>query len=108
MKVDVKNALARRLETVRDEPEAVRVKPSLLGDFGCQKRQPSHQRAIFFGEIVERRNVLFGDDENVGGRLRVQVLEGVKLSVLVDLLARNSATGYLAEDAFWHRNLLQR
>ena len=53
-----------------------------------------------FGGVGE---VLFGDEEPVGGSLRVDIGEGEGVVVFVDSLDRDLVLGDLAEEAVWHR-----
>src|SRR5207237_9609400 len=50
-------------------------------------------------EIIQRPDVLFRDDQNVGGRLRIDVAEGEHLFVVHDHLRGDFPARDLTEDA---------
>ena len=56
------------------------------------------QLVVALGNLVERRDVPFGNHQDVGGSLWADVLEGEHLLVLEDLLGRNGAVPDLAEE----------
>src|SRR2546423_3182695 len=70
--------------------------------FGCYARghaqEVSEHRLFALARFVERSDVRARDDERVRRGLRVDVAEGQRLLVLVDLRRGNLARGDLAED----------
>jgi hypothetical protein len=52
-----------------------------------------------FGEIVERSDVFLGDDEDVNGRLRIEIAKGDTIGGIGKHLRRNFSSDYPAEHA---------
>ena len=59
----------------------------------------AEEGGVFFRDVGERGEVLFGDDEEVGGGLRVDVGEGEGVVVFVEALGGDGAGDDLAEEA---------
>src|SRR6266511_943447 len=64
--------------------------------------QLPRERVVLRGEVVERRDVLARDDEQVHRRLRVDVLESHDVRVLMDELRGDLPLDDLAEQAVRH------
>ena len=81
----------RRLGTVVDhDPKAVVCQPLLLGHLGRGHHQvPQELLVLLVGEVeAGEPHPLLRDNKDVGGRRRVDVLEGEALLVLIDLVRR--------------------
>jgi len=101
--MDVPHRLATVAVRVEDCTEAARRHSALLRD----RRRPPHQLAdelvVVCLKIVERVDVPLRDDEHVGWRLRVDVLEGDNPVVFEHDAARNLTVDDSAEQAVAHR-----
>jgi len=69
--------------TLRESPGA--------GDFSGGPHQMTNQRTVLFVDVGNRRNVLAGDDQNVHGRLRVNIRERITLIILVNSFRWNAS-----------------
>jgi hypothetical protein len=78
----------------------------LSGQLGGNKMQAAEERRVGGQDVCERREVLPWADEDVRGRLRVNVFERKDLVVLEDNLRGNLPRSDLAEDAIVHENLV--
>ena len=69
---------------------------------GAAKHDPEDV-VVRRSQVVERRDVPSGDDEQMKRRLRVDVLEGDHVLVVVDEMAGDLPSDDLAEQAVAHR-----
>jgi hypothetical protein len=88
MEMDVKHRLTGPLETVRHQAEAVLVQSLLAGDLDGRELELAKQLGSALIGVQQRRNMLLGDHQNVGGGLRADVVKGDDLVVLVNDLGR--------------------
>ena len=58
----------------------------LIGESRRDQCQVAQQRLIFGRRLVERGDVFFRNDQNVRGRLRIDIVEGEREVVFIDLL----------------------
>jgi len=79
----------------------------LPGQPGRGGDQVAHDAGLPVAELVQRSDVLLGDKQDVGGRLRIDVVKGQAQVVLVDDLGRDLAVADLAEKAIAHEPNLQ-
>lgn len=98
MEVEMIHGLAAVFAGVDDDAIAF-AKALVAGDCGGCREEVAEQIAIRGAGIVERGKVFAGNDENVDGRLRVEIGEGVTELVLVDGGGRDGTIGDLAEEA---------
>ena len=91
----MKHALPRLLADVGDHPVAVQ--PLFLCQLGNDLEDMSHHCAVVRGDLRHRANVGLGYHQEVGGRLGINVIEGVAHVVLVDLAAGDLPGNDLAE-----------
>ncbi|SRR5258706_11191157 len=74
----------------------------IRGDFRCDQVEVADQRDVVLGRVIQRADVLTGDDQNVCGGLRIDILEGHRNVVLVNDASRNPSLQDLAEQAVGH------
>lgn len=96
--MEVANRLAAVFTGIYDD--TVTVCKALLARHFCRRpEEMAKECLVALIGVSERADVLARDDENVGGRLGVDVRESVDQLVLVDRAGRDVAFGDLAEDA---------
>ena len=100
VEVEVGHGLPRLLPNVGDH--AVALQPQLPGHLGDDGEHVAHQGGVVVGHPGHRGDVGLGDDQEVGGRLGVDVVEGVADLVLIDLAGRDLAADNLTEQAVGH------
>src|SRR5688572_22282371 len=83
-------------------PESFGRQAAFRGDYRRPAHHLAHERIVSGLKIVQRLDVPLRDDEHVGWRLRVDVVEGQHAVVLVDDRCRNLASDQLAEEAIGH------
>ncbi len=69
---------------VDDEPVPPARKPELTRQVARGDEKPAHQSRVGFVQLVDRPDVLPGDEQDVGGRSRMQVPEGENVFVRKD------------------------
>jgi len=88
VEVEVFDGLAAVVAGVNDYSVASGVfgqaQAGLLGDFGGGGEEVAEEGCVVGGGFGQRGEVLFGDDEDVGGGLGVDVGEGEDLVVFVE------------------------
>src|SRR6187551_4133341 len=99
VEVQVENALPRIGSHVRDETPARLVDPLGAGEMGRSLGDVGQHRSVLVGEVLERRDVVLGDQQDVRGRLRIQIPEGDHPIGLPQDLGGDLSGGDLAEDA---------
>ena len=72
---------------------------ALAGDLGSGKMAPSDEFGVMCIRFLQAREMLFGDHENVGGGLRMNIFKGKNVIVFVDLFSGNFTAKYVAEKA---------
>lgn len=73
------------------------------GQLAADHQQVTGQGRIAFAQIGERRNFLLGDDQDMHGGLRIDVLERQALLVFVNNLGRNLPVNNPFENRFADR-----
>ena len=101
MEVKVGDGLAAVGASVGDDAVAFWV--VLLGVCGGGFEEVAEEVGGGCGDVCE---VLFGDEEEVGGRLGIYVWEGEDLVVFEDGFHGDLVGGDFAEEAVWHRGIL--
>jgi hypothetical protein len=96
--VQVRHGLAAVRAVVDDEPEAVWRQTQLVRDFGGLEQNVSEQLPVFSLRLADSRNDFFRKNQNMHGRLRVDVADGENQIVFIDNRRRN-----LAGDDFFKR-----
>ena len=71
----------------------------LCGDRGRGTEQFGHGSGIFTANSRERADMAARNQQNMGRRFRVNVVEGEKVRIFVDFLCGNLAGGDFAEEA---------
>ena len=84
------HGLAGIVAAVGDNAEAIR-KPLVFRDLGGGGEDIGGDPRLFSDELARVREVLLRHDEDVGGRLRIYIPEGVDLIVFVNLCRRDLA-----------------
>ena len=64
--------------------------------------QVPYQRVVLGGEVAHRRDVFFRYDKNVGRRLRVEVADGERVIVFVNLFRGDLSVADFAKQAVAH------
>jgi hypothetical protein len=102
VQMDVKDFLARVSPTVQDEPVSRLVDPIFLSEPGGHPDHAAKRRLVRFGHVGDGRNRLVGDDENVGGRLGLDIPERRHQLVLIDKIGGNLPADDLRENRVRH------
>ncbi len=98
MKMEVVDGLAAVFSGVDDHAVAF-AEALVAGNQGRSVEKVTEEVAVLSVGIVERGKVLAGNDEDVDGRLRVNVREGVAELVLIDGSGGDGSLGDFAEEA---------
>jgi hypothetical protein len=101
MDVYVKDGLTGLRPNVEHGPVAL-LNPALPADFGRDEMKAPDKLRIFFLRFFQAADMFFRDDEDVSGRLRVDVLEGKTMLVFIYFLGRNLALHNSAKEAISH------
>ena len=101
----MENHLPSMLPRVDDQAVASLINALLLDNLASEAKQVTHQRLILGGQIVDRGNVFIGDNQDVGGRHRVDIAEGGGLLVRVDDLSWRLASNNATKDAISQKSL---
>ena len=75
------------------------------GDLGRRGHQVAHQRSIFGQRLRRGADVLFGNDKQMGGSLRIDVGKADAKFVFVDPVGGNGAVNDLAKQAVGRRRV---
>lgn len=91
--MQMRHALATIRTVVDHEPKAFvgRIDAQFLGDFLRRQKQMTKNGLIVRLRFADTRNEALGDDENVGWRLRIDVVERDAVVVLVNDVRRDFA-----------------
>ena len=76
----------------------------LAGNFGSNAKESPQSRLIFRRYIVDRGDFLVGDNQDVKGRLRVDIFEGRHQFVLINNVGGDFAFDDFAENTFAGHN----
>ena len=98
MQVKVVDGLAAVGAGVDDDAETV-VEMLLLCNFRCSVEQLAEEFGFAGRGVREGAEVLFGDDQNMHGGLRIDVREGEHVVVLKEARDGDCAGGDFAEEA---------
>ena len=93
--MQVENALSRLLPAVGHHAEIGDA--LLLGDFTDDLEAVGHHSGVFGGNRPAGLDVSLGNHQEVRGSLGVNVVEGIDLVILIDLLGGNLSPRDLAE-----------
>lgn len=96
--MEVENRLSGARPDVEDGAVSL-LDVALAGDLGGGEMAAADEFGVGGLGLFQSRKMLFGNDENVRGRLRVDVFEGENVVVLVNFLGRNLAANDAAEEA---------
>jgi hypothetical protein len=96
--VEVEDGLSGTGADVEDGAVAL-LDVALAGDLGGGQVAAADQFGVGGLGLFQSGNMFFGNDEDVGGGLRVDVFEGENVVVLVDFLGGNFAAQNAAEQA---------
>jgi len=69
------------------------------GEISCDHEEPTQQFSLIVADIVQRRDMGFGNDDAVERRLWTDVVEHQNLIIFVESVGRQLAGDDLAEDA---------
>ena len=104
MEVQVMDTLSGLLTNIGDN--AVAVQTQLLGDLGNDGEDVSYYSGVILGYFSHGGNMGLGDDQEVRGSLRIDVIKGKADLVLVDFVGRDLTFGDLAEQTIRHKGFL--
>ena len=96
VQMQVVHSLPAIVACVHDDPVAI-VQLLFACDLSRRGHQMAHQRRIFSQRLRRRANVLFGNDQQMRGRLRIDVGKADAEFVFVHAVGRNGAVDNLAE-----------
>src|SRR5260221_2093874 len=100
--MQMEHRLARTRPDVVDRAIAV-LDATLTSQFGGDQLAVPENLSVFRPCFFQADDVFFGYDEQVRGRLGMDVLKGKDPLVLVDFLGRDFSLDDLAEEAVRHR-----
>jgi len=95
----MKNRLPGISSVIYDQAVSSRVKPLQFGKVPCNKEQVSYELLVPFFHVLYIRDMLLGHDQDVGGRLRIDVFECNCHFIAVYKLRRDPVFNDLAEKA---------
>ena len=93
--MQMRHAFASVFAVIDDEAESVFVQSKFARDFTRLQKQMAQHLMILRFSLSNSRDGFLGDDENVRGRLWVDVIEGQHQVVLID-----DVRGYFTGDDF--------
>ena len=99
MKVNVEHRLTSIAVAVDDGAIAGGIDAALLGNQAGASNHRAHELVISSLQIVQGRNVPFGNDQNVHRRFRLDVLECQQLIIFVHAFCGDFPGDNLAEQA---------
>lgn len=102
MDVQVKHSLTTVIAGVDDGAVAI-VQAQLSGDNGDHLQQMSAEFGVGGGEFSQRGDGLFGNEQNMHGRLWTDVVEGHAVLIFVDDAGRDFAVDDFLEDSHVRR-----
>jgi len=102
MKMEMVNRLPRACVYVEYGSVSLLVNTELLGELLGGLKDVADQRAVFRGDVVERRNMLMWADQQMNRSLWAYVLERENDVVIVNLLRRRFALDDPAKEARRH------
>lgn len=108
MDMQVKYALSGVRSDICHQPIACPVYLHLPRDVRCGAKQFASQRVVLFLQSVYIGDVLFGDNQDVHRRLRVDVFESVDVFILVHADRRYPLLRDSAKDAIVHSHALPK
>ena len=98
MEMQVIHCLAAVFTGVDDDAVAF-AEAFAAGDLNSSLEKMAEEFAVRCIGVIERGNMFAGNDENVHGRLRMKIREGVTMLILVDGGGGDGALGDFAEYA---------
>jgi hypothetical protein len=98
----MKDLLSRISRCVENDPITVFPDSQVLGDLPGSEEDVAQEISFFFGDVIQRRDVLFGYDQNVDRCLRIDIIEGDDAIVLKNELSRNTLADNFAKQAIFH------
>jgi len=101
--MDMEHRLTSVAVAVQDRPVPALGVAVLLGQCGRAADHHADKVVVVRSQIVQRRDVLARNDEDMKRRLGIDVLERDKILVLVDELTGDRASDDLTEQAIAHR-----
>lgn len=80
--------------------------PLVRGNLSAGEEQPTEQGLIRFAEVLNCRNMPFGDYQSMNRRLRANVIECQRMLILIHHFSRNTAVNDAAENTVAHTSSL--
>src|SRR5262245_24356649 len=102
MHMQMEHALTAVTASVRDHAVAVLFESFFLSQRRCDHLHVAQPSDVFFGDVGERDDVFARNQENVRGRLWVEIPKSDTKIVLMDQRGGDAARGDLAENAVTH------
>lgn len=87
MEVEMEHGLTGLLSDVGDD--TVALYPQFFGNLGNDLKDVGHYRAVALVDSSGRGNVHLGNDKEMGGSLRIDVIEGQTQIILIDFVGRD-------------------
>lgn len=101
--VEVGNGFAA-VGAVVDDDAKTSVEFELLGDLASNEKEMAEQGLVFRGRFAYARNQFFGNDQNVDGRLRIDVADCEAELVLMFEVRGDFPLGYFLEERFFGKH----
>ena len=90
VEMEMEYRLAGIASGVRDDPIAGLRQPLLFRHLGTGHQELSQEVGVLIAAVLHRCHMLFGNDERMDRRLRIDIVEGQRAIVLVHDLGRES------------------
>jgi len=103
--MQVKHFLPGVSPVVDHQPVAALGDALFAGNLGCDNEHTPQRRFVFRGRVVDGGDGLIGDDQDVNGRLGVDVSESRHLVILVNDVGGDFAFDDFAENGFVGHNI---
>ena len=97
--MEVVDGLAALVAHVEDQAIAPVADAGLPGNRCRCLKETAEEGAVLCRQLAGRGNVLLGDQEDVGRRARIDVVDGEEMVIFVDLRDGDLARGHATEEA---------
>jgi len=105
--MQVRDGFARIGAVVEHETIAPLLQTEFFGDLSSPQQELAQRDFVFRRRAGDVRNRLFGNDQNVRGRLRLDVAKGKHKFVLIDYRGWNFARDDLLKQGFAHNEIMR-
>lgn len=104
--MDFLSALSARVGDDTKATFGIRPATLLKRKPGRQQQHPSQQSLMRWLDLGHGRNVLLGNHQKMDGRPGIDVMKGQQLIILINLSARDNASGNFAKKAVFHAGIV--